>query len=164
MGNVPQAEDIDDLTLQSMACPALPMCGLAVAEAERRMPVFNEMVREVLNEIGMPNESLRIRMTGCPNGCARPYMAELALVGDGPEMYQVWVGGSPDLTRIAEPLESKVKWLNMRQYIKTLMLQWKNHRVANEAFGDFAARFGLPRLLEGQKASETVDEDTVWSI
>ena len=128
-----------------------PLCGLAVAEAERRMPDFNALVRDVLNEIGMPTDrKFASPHDRLPNGCARPYMAELALVGDGPEMYQVWVGGSPALTRIAEPLESKVKWLNMREYVKTLMLQWKKHRLPNEAFGDFAARFGLPRLREGR--------------
>merc|ERR1719231_1623474 len=72
--NVPQIDDIDDLVRQSIACPAFPMCGLAVAEAERRMPAFNEMVREILTDIGMPEATLRLRMTGCPNGCARPYM------------------------------------------------------------------------------------------
>ncbi len=162
---VPTVEEVDSLTRGSMACPAFPLCGLAVAEAERRMPDFNALVREVLTEIGMPADTdMRLRMTGCPNGCARPYMAELALVGDGPEMYQVWVGGSPGLTRIAEPLEGKVKWLDMRQYIKTLMTQWKDHRLPNEAFGDFAARMGLPRLREGQKVTDKVDVDTVWSI
>ena len=114
----------------------------------------------------MPEETdMRIRMTGCPNGCARPYMAELALVGDGPEMYQIWVGGTPNLTRLAEPLENKIKWLNMRQYLTTLFTQWKNHRLnQEEAFGDFAARIGVLRLREGQKMADSVDEDTVWSI
>ena len=114
----------------------------------------------------MPEETdMRIRMTGCPNGCARPYMAELALVGDGPEMYQIWVGGTSNLTRLAEPLESKIKWLNMRQYLTTLFTQWKHNRLnKDEAFGDFAARIGVLRLREGQKVAESIDEDTVWSI
>ena len=90
--HVPQIEQVDSLVRESIACPAFPLCGLAVAEAERRMPYFNALVRQVLTNIGMPSESMIMRMTGCPNGCARPYMAELALVGDGPDMYQVGRG------------------------------------------------------------------------
>ena len=87
--HVPQIEQVDSLVRESIACPAFPLCGLAVAEAERRMPYLNALVRQVLTNVGMPSESMIMRMTGCPNGCARPYMAELALVGDGPDMYQV---------------------------------------------------------------------------
>lgn len=65
-----------------MACPALPLCGLAVTEAERRMPEWNMKTRELLNKLDLHTESLITRMTGCPNGCSRPYMAELALVGE----------------------------------------------------------------------------------
>ena len=162
--NVPQIDDIDDLVRQSIACPAFPMCGLAVAEAERRMPAFNEMVREILTDIGMPEATLRLRMTGCPNGCARPYMAEMALVGDGPDMYQVWVGGDPGLTRLAETLDNKVKWMDMKSYLTTLFTQWRDQRLANEAFGDFTNRVGLTSLRAGQNKAAKVDQDTVWSI
>lgn len=162
--NVPQAEDIDSLVLNSIACPALPMCGLAVAEAERRMPTFNEMVRDILTEIGMPDANLRIRMTGCPNGCARPYMAELALVGDGPDMYQIWVGGNPGLTRLAEALDERIKWMDMKAYMTTLFTQWRDQRLGEEAFGDFANRVGLPALRSGQVQADKVDQDTVHMI
>lgn len=82
-------EEVDPLTRLSMACPALPLCGLAVAEAERRMPSFVAEVRELMNRLGLGKDEIMMRVTGCPNGCARPYMAELALVGDGPDLYQV---------------------------------------------------------------------------
>ncbi|CAN0323120.1 unnamed protein product [Laminaria digitata] len=72
-----------------MACPALPMCGLAITEAERRMPSYVERIRTMLDTVGLGDEEIMVRMTGCPNGCARPYMAELAFVGDGPDSYQV---------------------------------------------------------------------------
>jgi sulfite reductase (ferredoxin) len=84
-----QIEIVDPLVRHSMACPALPLCGLAVTEAERRMPEFTGLTRQVLNDLGMDHEELIIRVTGCPNGCARPYMGELAFVGDGPDSYQV---------------------------------------------------------------------------
>ena len=85
-------EQVDPLTRLSMACPALPLCGLAVTEAERRMPDWVSQTRTVLNRIGLNKDEIMLRMTGCPNGCARPYMAEFALVGDGPDMYQVTTG------------------------------------------------------------------------
>lgn len=74
-----------------MACPALPLCGLAVTEAERGLPDVNRRIRALLTRLGMADEQLVIRMTGCPNGCSRPYMAELGFVGDGPNSYQVCV-------------------------------------------------------------------------
>merc|ERR1712147_150738 len=83
-----------------MACPALPLCGLAVTEAERLMPTMITRVRAVMDHLGLLDEEVMMRMTGCPNGCARPYMAELAFVGDGKASYQLYVGGSPVLTHV----------------------------------------------------------------
>lgn len=82
-------EEVDPLVRQSMACPALPLCGLALTEAERRMPLWMANMRKLMDKVGVGSDEIVMRVTGCPNGCARPYMAELALVGDGPEMYQV---------------------------------------------------------------------------
>ena len=76
-------EEVDPLARLAMACPALPLCGLAQTEAERRMPSYIERVRAMLNKMNLDDEEILMRMTGCPNGCARPYMAELAFVGDG---------------------------------------------------------------------------------
>ena len=74
----------------SMACPALPLCGLATTEAERALPDINVRIRASMVKSGLPaDEPLIVRMTGCPNGCARPYIAELGFVGDGPNSYQV---------------------------------------------------------------------------
>ena len=79
--------------LASMACPALPTCGLALAESERVLPEFLTRVEVLLAELGLQDEELIIRMTGCPNGCARPYLAEVAFVGKAPNKYQVYLGG-----------------------------------------------------------------------
>ena len=80
-------EEIDPLTRLSIACPALPMCGLAINEAERVMPTYVERMRALMDKLDLSSEEIMIRITGCPNGCARPYMAELAFVGDGPKSY-----------------------------------------------------------------------------
>ena len=88
--------EVDMITRKSIACPAFPLCGLAMAEAERVQPQINARMVALLAEMGMSNTDFVTRTTGCPNGCARPYMAELALVGSGPATYQLWLGGSPD--------------------------------------------------------------------
>lgn len=72
-----------------MACPALPLCGLAIGEAERGLPDFLVRLRTVMVGLGMPEDHVFVRMTGCPNGCSRPYIAEVGFVGDGPNSYQV---------------------------------------------------------------------------
>ncbi|MEI9961234.1 MAG: hypothetical protein WDM76_08960 [Limisphaerales bacterium] len=77
-----------------MACPSLPTCGLGLAESERMLPGMIDRIQKLCDEVGLSNEEIIIRSTGCPNGCARPYMAELAFVGKAPGRYQVWLGGN----------------------------------------------------------------------
>ena len=102
--------DVDGIDRNSMACPALPLCGLAIAEAERGLPDINLRIRNLLNKLGFDQaEQFCVRMTGCANGCSRPYMAELGFVGDGPNSYQVWLGGSPGQTRLAEAYTDRMK-------------------------------------------------------
>ena len=101
---------IDSLDRYSMACPALPLCGLAIGEAERGLPDITNRIRALMNKLGFgPDEHFHIRMTGCPNGCTRPYMAELGFVGDGPNSYQLWLGGTAAQTRLAEPFMERMK-------------------------------------------------------
>ncbi|KAG0485508.1 hypothetical protein HPP92_009587 [Vanilla planifolia] len=105
-----QPRYVDPLNITSMACPALPLCPLAITEAERGIPDILKRVRAVLDKVGIRyTESMVIRITGCPNGCARPYMAELGFVGDGPNSYQIWLGGMPNQTVLAKCFMNKVK-------------------------------------------------------
>ena len=131
-----------------MACPALPLCGLAQTEAERRMPDYIERIRSILTSLDLDGEEIMMRMTGCPNGCARPYMAELAFVGDGMDTYQIWLGGSPVLTRTAWPYMAKMKDKNLEATMKPLLQMFKEHRMEFEAFGDFCHRVGEARIRE----------------
>merc|ERR1712025_786553 len=135
-------EEIDPLARLSMSCPALPLCGLAQTEAERIMPSYIERIRSVLSKLDMDGEEILMRMTGCPNGCARPYMAELAFVGDGPNSYQVWLGGSPVLTRTAYPYKAKMKDPDLEITIGPILTMFKNQRHRFETFGDFCHRMG----------------------
>ena len=92
---VKMVHELHQITRKSIACPAFPLCGLAMAEAERVQPTINARLVAKLEEMGMANTDFVTRTTGCPNGCARPYMAEIAFVGSGPNTYQLWLGGSP---------------------------------------------------------------------
>jgi len=137
-----QIEKVDPLIRNSMACPALPLCGLAVTEAERRMPEWVANMRKMMNRLDLGSEEVMLRMTGCPNGCARPYMSELALVGDGPDMYQVWLGGSPVLTRVSYTYADKVKYADMEKFLEPVFVNWRDNRKPGEALGDFTMRLG----------------------
>merc|ERR1712176_1638498 len=139
----PNYETADKLMTSSMACPALPLCGLAVAEAERGLPGVNERLRALMTKVGLDSStSFVVRMTGCPNGCARPYMAELGFVGDGPNSYQIWLGGAPVLTRTAYPYKAKMKDPDLEMTIEPILRMFKNLRHDFEAFGDFCHRMG----------------------
>jgi sulfite reductase (ferredoxin) len=135
-------EQVDPLARLAMACPALPLCGLAQTEAERIMPSFLERIRALLDKMGLSDEEILIRMTGCPNGCARPYMAELAFVGDGPRNYQVWLGGSPVLTRTGYPYMARMKVDDLEKTLEPILAMFVEQRQQFETFGDFTHRVG----------------------
>lgn len=139
-------EQVDPLSRLAMACPALPLCGLAQTEAERLMPSYLERIRAVLDSVGLADEEILIRMTGCPNGCARPYMAELAFVGDGPKSYQVWLGGSPVLTRTAYPFMAKMDVDDLEKTLTPILQMFIAQREDYEAFGDFTYRVGAEAI------------------
>ncbi|XP_062171589.1 sulfite reductase [ferredoxin], chloroplastic [Alnus glutinosa] len=144
-----QPRYVDPLNITAMACPALPMCPLAITEAERGIPDLLKRVRAVFEKVGLKyNESIVIRVTGCPNGCARPYMAELGLVGDGPNSYQIWLGGRPNQTSIARSFMNKVKIQDLEKVLEPLFYHWKRRRQSKESFGDFTIRMGFEKLQE----------------
>ncbi len=135
-------DKIDTLVRYSMACPAFPTCGLAIAEAERALPSVLARVRKLLVRLGLENETFVTRMTGCPNGCARPYMAELGFVGSAVDEYQVWLGGSFNATRLAQPYVQRLHIDHLEKGLEPLFVYFKNERLAEEGFGDFCDRIG----------------------
>ncbi|CAI0412567.1 unnamed protein product [Linum tenue] len=144
-----QPKYVDPLNLTAMACPAFPLCPLAITEAERGIPDILKRVRAVFEKVGLKyNESVVIRVTGCPNGCARPYMAELGLVGDGPNSYQIWLGGAPNQTVLARTFLNKVKVQDLENVFEPLFYHWKRRRQSKESFGDFTNRVGFEKLQE----------------
>lgn len=126
--------------LASMSCVALPTCGLALAESERVMPEFVGKVDALLNELGLPGQELIIRVTGCPNGCARPYMGEIALVGRAPQKYQLFLGGNETSTRLNRLYKDNVAYGAVLDELRPLLARYKAGRQPGERFGDWAAR------------------------
>lgn len=139
---------IDPLVRYSMACPALPTCGLAITEAERESPSILGRIRSQLNKLGLEQEHFVVRMTGCPNGCARPYMAELGFVGSATESYQVWLGGSPNQTRLAQAYVPRMHINDLEKLLEPIFVYFKQSRQAEESFGDFCDRIGLEAIRE----------------
>ncbi|XVF47373.1 hypothetical protein PTKIN_Ptkin03bG0103900 [Pterospermum kingtungense] len=140
---------VDPLNLTAMACPAFPLCPLAITEAERGIPDILKRIRAVFEKVGLKySESVVIRITGCPNGCARPYMAELGLVGDGPNSYQIWLGGTPNQTQLARSFMNKVKVQDLEKVFEPLFYYWKRKRQPKESFGAFTTRMGFEKLQE----------------
>ncbi len=140
--------DLDPLVRYAMACPALPLCGLAITESERVMPTVLQRLRTLLTRLGLQDEHFVVRMTGCPNGCARPYMAELGLVGSAPEAYQVWLGGSPDQTRLARPYLERMADAAMETTLEPLLVFFRDGRKGGESFGNFCSRVGFESLRQ----------------
>ena len=141
-------EGIEPLVRYSMACPALPTCGLAITESERAIPGIIERIRALLDKLGLENEHFVVRMTGCPNGCARPYMAELGFVGSAPESYQVWLGGSPDQTRLAQAYVDRMPIHELELFLEPIFVFFKKERKAGEKFGDFCDRVGFEAIRQ----------------
>ncbi len=141
-------EGIPALVRDGMACPALPTCGLAIAESERALPRLLRQVDALLQDLGLGQESFVVRMTGCPNGCARPYLAELGLVGTLPDHYQVWLGGSPRGDRLAQVFAEKVHIDGILLLLRPLLTHYKQEKFASESFGDFCYRVGFEALRQ----------------
>ena len=139
----------------SMACPSLPTCGLALAESERMLPGLIDRIEKLGGELGLGGEEIIIRSTGCPNGCARPYMAEIAFVGKAPGRYQLWLGGNAAGTRLNRVFKETVKEAEIEAELRPLLTRWKAERLAGERFGDFSARVLLPEMKAAAAAATT---------
>jgi sulfite reductase (ferredoxin) len=124
----------------SLACPALPTCGLAVAESERAIPGILDRFEEELEGLGLRDAPLTIRMTGCPNGCARPYTADLAFVGRSLGLYNVYVGGGLAGDRLVDLYRADVAIDDLLSSVRPLLARWAAERSEGEGLGDFYQR------------------------
>ena len=138
--NIPVENQATIIRRASMACPALPTCGLALAESERMLPDLLGRIEGLLAELGLQNEEIIVRSTGCPNGCARPYMAEIGFVGKAPNKYQIYLGGNESSTRLNRLFKENVQNAAIIDELRPVLSRYAKERNAGERFGDWCER------------------------
>jgi sulfite reductase (NADPH) hemoprotein beta-component len=137
------ARPISGLRRNAMACVALPTCGLALAESERYLPALIDALDQRLAAHGLSDDDIVIRMTGCPNGCARPYLAEIGLVGKGPGRYNLYLGAAHDGSRLSKLFAEDLQHEQIVAALDPVLAAYANERKPNERFGDFVIRAGF---------------------
>jgi sulfite reductase (ferredoxin) len=140
--------EIPNVLKHSMACPALPTCGLAITESERVFPDVIQDLQQVLTDLGLQDDLISVRMTGCPNGCARPYVADIGFVGRSLEKYTVFIGGNPAGTRLAKVYKDLVPLDELVNEVRPLLEQYSENRSKDESFGDYWDRVGFENILQ----------------
>ena len=134
---------VGGLRRSAMACVALPTCGLALAESERYLPDLITRLEDALDRCGLAEEEITIRMTGCPNGCARPYVGEIGLVGRSPGLYHLYLGGAHDGTRLNKLYRRDVDGDTVVALLSPLFTGFARDRRRHERFGDYLIRTGV---------------------
>ena len=139
---VPRAGAVSPSRRHSMSCPAIPTCGLALSESERSLPGILDELEVALNDLGLSQEAIGVRMTGCPNGCVRPYQSDIGIVGRSGSKYVVYVGGGI----LGDRLNFELRDLTPREEIvpllRPLLTRFRDERTPGESFGDFCHRIG----------------------
>ncbi len=133
------------LRRNSMACVALPTCGLALAESERYLPELITALEAEIEQTGLESDEIIARMTGCPNGCARPYLAEIGLVGTGPGTYNLYLGGAFDGTRLSKLYRRDLDHGGIVAALTPLFRAYATRRDNGERFSDFVIRTDVVR-------------------
>jgi sulfite reductase (ferredoxin) len=152
---IPAAGDLTLVRRYSIACPAWPTCGLAVTESERALPGILDVMEAELARLGLGGERISVHMTGCPNGCARPYTPDIGLVGKAAgEKYTVFLGGNAQGTRLAFIFKDMVPKDEIVPALAPVFARFKADRINGETFGDFCHRLGKAVL-----APDVVEED-----
>lgn len=140
------------LRLNSMACVAFPTCGLAMAESERYLPTLVDKLDALMQNIGLQKDAITIRMTGCANGCARPYIAEIGLVGKGPGRYSLFLGAGFAGDRLGAKYLDNANEPEILAALAPLLGSYKQDRRQDESFGDFVIRKGVvSKVIEGRQ-------------
>lgn len=143
---MPLAEELTLARRYSIACPALPTCGLAVTEAERVMPSIMDAIEQAMREHALGNERITVHMTGCPNGCARPYTPDIGLVGKARGKYTIYLAGNAQGTRLAFLWQDMVPEEEIASRLAPLFAKFRHERSDGESFGDYCHRVGVEAL------------------
>ncbi|MCY7770839.1 assimilatory sulfite reductase (NADPH) hemoprotein subunit [Bacillus haynesii] len=131
------------LRRNSIACVALPTCGLAMAEAERYLPKLIDKIDEIIEENGLKNEEITIRMTGCPNGCARHALGEIGFIGKAPGKYNMYLGAAFDGSRLSKMYRENIGEEEILKELRDILPRYAKERNEGERFGDFVIRAGI---------------------
>ncbi|MBZ5213209.1 assimilatory sulfite reductase (NADPH) hemoprotein subunit [Bacillus paralicheniformis] len=131
------------LRRSSIACVALPTCGLAMAEAERYLPKLIDKIDEIIEENGLKNEEITIRMTGCPNGCARHALGEIGFIGKAPGKYNMYLGAAFDGSRLSKMYRENIGEEEILKELRDILPRYAKERNEGEHFGDFVIRAGI---------------------
>jgi sulfite reductase (ferredoxin) len=143
-----RVEEISTTVRHAMACVALPTCGLALAESERALPAVLAEVEQIVDRLGLSREVFSIRMTGCANGCARPYIGDVGFVGRSPGQFDLFLGGDFTGSRLNARYEELVPIGELAMRMYGLLSVFKREREAGEGFGDFCRRVGFEYLRQ----------------
>lgn len=149
-GIVPVAR-LSNLMRNALACPATPTCHLALSDSERVLPSIISMIDAELVQLGLGGEEIVLRMTGCPNGCVRPYNCEIGIVGRQPGVYTLFLGGNALGTRLSFEYRDLVKHAEIPAALRGPLLAFKTLRQGKESFGDFCHRLGPDKLQEASR-------------
>ncbi|KAG8527417.1 uncharacterized protein KY384_007569 [Bacidia gigantensis] len=153
-------EGTSALRLSSSACVAFPTCGLAMAESERYLPILITKLESTLVDLGLSNDSIVMRMTGCPNGCARPWLAEVAFVGKAYGAYNMYLGGGYHGQRLNKLYRSSIQEEEILEIMRGMLKEWRDTRDNGEYFGDWTIRRGyVKETTEGKAFHEGVMEE-----
>jgi sulfite reductase (ferredoxin) len=139
-------QDADAFERRALACPALPTCGLALAESERVLPELLASIRSAWQSAGLNGDAPTIRMTGCPNSCARPTMGEIGIIGVSADTYHVYLGGTPASTRLNTLYREKVRGGEIAGVLAPVFTAYAEDRRPGESFGDFSLRYTTERI------------------
>ncbi len=145
---IPRPETLSQVRRWSMACPAVPTCPLAITESERALPGLVGQLSGVLADLGLADEQISVRMTGCPNGCARPYQSEVGIVGRGGTKYTLYIGGDSYGRRLNTEIQDGVPIDQIAPKLGKVFAAFAAERTKGELFGDYCSRVGMPKLKE----------------
>jgi len=146
-------EDVTAVYRNFIACVALPTCGKALAEAERvKLPLVAD-IENAMRRQGVIEENIAIRIAGCPNGCPRPYVGDIGIVGRMPDHYSLYIGGDFEGTRLNEKIFDKVPFDAIPQTLEPMFALWKTKRNQGEAFGNFCKRYGIDAVKQAAVAA-----------
>jgi sulfite reductase (ferredoxin) len=143
---IPHPLSVSQVQRWSMACPAIPTCGLAITESERALPGIIDQLERELHALGLAEQRISVRMTGCPNGCARPYQSEIGLVGRSGDKYTIYLGGETLGTRLNFEAADLIKRDEIVPRLRRVLADYQANRAEGESFGDYCHKLGAERL------------------